>query len=296
MTWLGGYQMVPPRTQFAPPSQWPGHAEVLWLDIRSLYGAVGGPGTALGVAGFALGLICLLAAIAGLGKAAWTWRRATRAEQVFVGVIVLNLGLYLVSRSPVRDGAREIAAVLPCGAVLAARAVVPVQFTRRGFALAAVALSGVFAVVPLAVAATRPYAGPATGPAPYNSGNMQTAPLTAWLERHGVTYGVAGYWDASVVTLQSGGRVAIRTVDLTRKPHRAGWRIYVRGWETNALWYDPTHHDARWAIAELRRGPYTVRTYESVFGKPEAMYRVGGWVVLEYRVNLLREIGPTPQP
>ena len=41
-----------------------------------------------------------------------------------------------------------------------------------------------------------------------------TAPLAAWLEAHGLTYGIAGYWDASIVTLQSGNRVQIRAVDL----------------------------------------------------------------------------------
>jgi hypothetical protein len=66
----------------------------------------------------------------------------------------------------------------------------------------------------------------------------------------------------------------------------------VRPWETNALWYDPARHDARWAIADLRLSRYTVHTYETLFGRPEAMYRVGRWVVLEYRANLLSEIRP----
>jgi hypothetical protein len=207
-------------------------------------------------------------------------------------VIVINLGVYLVSRMALPDGEREIAAVLPCGAVLAARALVPGQLTRRVPAIAAVAASGLMALFPLAVAAARPHVGPATGPAPYDPMNAQTAPLTKWLEGHGVTYGIASYWDASIVTLQSGGRVAIRTVDLGPKPGGGGLHAYVRGWETNALWYDPARHDARWAIADVQHSKYTVGTYETLFGKPEAMYRVDSWVVLEYRVNLLTEIGP----
>ncbi len=289
---LGGYQMVAPRTQFAPPRQWPGHVAVVWLDMRSLYGAVAGPDTTLGAAGAALGLICLLAAIAGLGKVAWNWHRATRAEQVIAAVIIFNLGVYLVSRAPVPSGAREIAAVLPCGAVLAARALVPGQLTGRVPTRAAVAACGLIALFPLAAAAARPHVGPATGPAPYDPGNAQTAPLTAWLEGHRVTYGIAGYWDSSIITLQSGGRVAIRTVDLGPKPDGAGLHAFVRGWETNALWYDPALHDARWAIADVQNSTYSVHTYESLFGRPEAMYRVGSWVVLEYRANLLSEIGP----
>jgi hypothetical protein len=244
----------------------------------------------LGAAGAALGLICLLAAFAGLGKVAWTWRRATRAEQVIAVAFVVNLGVYLVSRMPEADGAREIAAVLPGGAVLAARALVPSQLARRAPAFAAVAVAGLIALFPLALAASRPHLGPATGPAPGDPGTAQTAPLTAWLEGHGVTYGVAGYWDSSVVTLQSGGKVAIRTIDLGPKPDGVGVHAYVRGWETNALWYDPARHDARWAIADVRQSEYSVNLYETLFGQPEAMYRVDSWVVLEYRANLLSEI------
>ena len=66
----------------------------------------------------------------------------------------------------------------------------------------------------------------------------------------------------------------------------------MRPWETNALWYDPARHDARWAIADLRQSRYTVHTYETLFGRPEAMCRVGHWVLLEYRANLLSEIQP----
>jgi len=289
---LGGYQMVAPRTGLAWPVRWPGHAMAVWSDIRQLYGAVAGPDTALGVAGMALGLICLLAAIAGLGKAACGWRRATRAEQAVVAIIVINLGVYIVSQVPLADGAREIAAVLPCGAVLAARALVPGQLTRRVPALAAVVACGLIALLPLAAAAVRPHVGPATGPAPDDRQHAQTAPLTAWLEGHGITYGIGSYWDSSVVTLQSGGRVAIRTVDIGPKPDRTGLRAYVRGWEMNTLWYSPARHDARWAIADAKHDRYSVHTFETIFGKPQAMYRVGGWVVLKYRANLLTQIGP----
>jgi hypothetical protein len=290
MTRLGGYQMIPPKTQIASPVKWPGHAGVVWLDVRHLYGAVDQPGTLLGAAGAAFGLICLAAAIAGLVKVAWTWRRATRAEHVLAIAIIFNLGLYLASALPQADGAREIAAVLPCGAVLAARVLIPGELARRALAVPAVVASALIALIPLATAASRPHLGPATGPAPGEGGSAQTAPLTAWLEGHGVTYAVSGYWDASIVTLQSGGRVAIRTFDIRAKPHGTGQQAWVHPWETNALWYKPSLHDARWAIADTEHSRYTVDTYEKLFGKPEATYRVGSWIVLEYRANLLTEI------
>jgi hypothetical protein len=37
---------------------------------------------------------------------------------------------------------------------------------------------------------------------------------------------------------------------------------------------------------------WSVSNFERAFGKPEAIYPVGDWFVLEFRVNLLSEIGP----
>ena len=162
----------------------------------------------------------------------WTWRRASRAEQLLVAAIVFNVGTYLVTVMPSPSHYREVAAVLPCGAVLAARALVPARITGRSRAFAVVAATGLIALLPLAAAATRPPMSPAT------------APLAAWLEAHGLTYGIAGYWDASIVTLQSGNRVQIRAVDLYPGPN-----IYAPDWETNALWYNASRHDATFAVA-----------------------------------------------
>ena len=111
-------------------------------------------------------------------------------------------------------------------------------------------------------------------------------PLAALLEEHGLRYGIAGYWDASVVTLQSGNRVQVRTVNV--------WRtIEAAGWESNALWYDPSRYDATFAVAEYH-GPYRATLFEHFLGKPAATYRVASWLVLVYRTNLLRSLSPGP--
>jgi hypothetical protein len=204
----------------------------------------------------------------------WTWRGASGAEQLLVAAIIFNVGTYLVSVMPSPSRYREVAAVLPCGAVLAARAVVPALIARRPRAFAAVAATGLIALLPLAAAATRPPMRPAT------------APLASWLEARGLTYGIAGYWDASIVTLQSGNRVQIRTVNLWRK-------IEAAGWESNELWYNPSRYDATFAVADYY-GAYTAARFEHFLGKPAATYRVANWLVLVYRTNLLRQITPVP--
>jgi hypothetical protein len=279
MVRLGGFVMVPPRARLSSPRLWPQHASVTWLDVRILFGAVTGPDTRLGSLGAAFGLICLLAALAGLGRVAWIWRTAGRAEQLLGLAIVFNAGVYLISVMPMPNGSREVAAVLPCGAVLAARALVPARITGKRRAVFAVAAAAPVALLPLAAAAARPPVRPATGP------------LSSWLAAHGLTYGVGGYWDASVVTLQSGGRVQIRAVDIHKNVNAPGWNIHVPGWETNALWYDPSRYQATFAVAGAH-GLYPASDFEQFFGKPATTYQVAGWFVLVYRRNLLGQVLP----
>ena len=278
MVHFGAFVMVPPQARLSSPRLWPQHASLTWLNVRVLFGSVARSDTRLGGAGAAFGLICLLAALFGLARVMWTWRRASRAEQLLVAAIVFNVGTYLVTVMPSPSHYREVAAVLPCGAVLAARALVPARITGRSRAFAAVAATGLIALLPLAAAATRPPISPAT------------APLAAWLEAHGLTYGIAGYWDASIVTLQSGNRVQIRAVDLYPGPN-----IYAPDWETNALWYNASRHDATFAVADSY-GRYPAAYFEHFLGKPAATYRVASWFVLVYRTNLLRRVLPRPGP
>ena len=182
MQHFGAYSMIPPQTGISPMGQWPQHAVLTLLAVRTLFGAtVADPGTALGVVGAAFGLACLLAAAFGFAKVVWTWRTASRAERLLCVAIIINLAVYVVSTLPAPGNSREIAAVLPCGAVLAARACVPGRIIGAARARAALAAAAVAALLPLAAAATRP-------PSP------AAAPLAAWLEARGLTYGIAGYW------------------------------------------------------------------------------------------------------
>src|ERR1035437_2968228 len=76
-------------------------------------------------AGCIPGFACMVAAAAGVARVAWTWRTASRAEQLLCAAIVIDLSAYVISTIPVPTNPYEVVAVLPCGAVLAARACVP---------------------------------------------------------------------------------------------------------------------------------------------------------------------------
>ena len=154
-----------------------------------------------------------------------TWRTASRAEQLLCAAIVINISAYVISTMPEFSYPYEIAAVLPCGAVLAARAFVPGHIGSTLWDGMAVGLVAIGALLPLTAAAAQPAAA------------VPIAPLSAWLKAHGLTYGLAGYWDSSAVTLQSGNQVQVRAVAMY------GSQVFRYDWETNTLWFDASRHD-----------------------------------------------------
>jgi hypothetical protein len=266
ITHLGGFVVVAPKARIASPRLWPHQAVITWHSLRILFGAVDSKFTVHSRLSEALGLACLLAVALGLARVAWRWRRASRAEQLVSVAIVANIGIFSVSVLAILSNAHELAAVLPCGAVLAARALVPARISREPVAVAAMAVTTLFAALPLASAATQPLDVPAT------------TQLTAWLEAHHLEYGLAGYWDASATTVQSGGKVMVRSINV-----RKGG-LTVPNYEDSTFWYDPARHDARFVVAQAH-GLYPVAPYERFFGKPAATY-----VILIYRENLLRAL------
>jgi hypothetical protein len=272
---LGGYSMIAPKAGLSPAAQLPHHAALALHHIRMLYGTIVVPGAALGRAGTAFGLACLLAAAFGFLRVAWTWRTARRAEQLLYVAIVVNVGAFIFSTIPMSDNYHELVAVLPCGAILAARGLVPGRLAGRRTARIVVAVAGVAALLPLAAAATMPSAA------------QRTAPLAAWLDAHGLRYGIGWYWDASMVTVQSAGQVQVRAV----WPARQGIGAY--DWETDASWYDQSQHDATFVVTPLahQQDWFTSAIY-NYFGRPAATYREAGVLILVYRKNLLKQVLP----
>jgi hypothetical protein len=275
---LGSYLMVTPRTQLAPASEWAHNWALTWHSVRMLLGITGEPGfrpvgnTAI------FGWACLVLAVAGMLRVIWNWRRASRAEQVLLLAIVLNLVAYAFSTLPGPQAPHEIAIVLPAGAVLGARVLVPARIPGRRMAAAAACAAVVAALLPLSlVAATRPPAvPPRTG-------------LATWLQAHGLRYGLAGYWDASVVTLLTGGQVQVRAVVLS------GGKITAYPWESDTAWYDPARYRANFVVIGNSGGSLEQDT-EHFFGKPASVHRVDGYRILVYDKNVLNVLKPASRP
>ena len=122
-----------------------------------------------------------------------------------------------------------------------------------------------------------------------------------WLEAHHLTSGLGTYVEANLITMDSGGRVAIREV---------AWRSFgdtQRSFESKASWYDPrqsyanfvlTNSAEHWgmdggfgrqigqiprsAIAALHAGP------------PAHVYHYKTFTIMVWNHNLLENLGKTP--
>ena len=202
---------------------------------------------------------------------------------VFAVAIVLNVGVYIFSAHALDIlGAREIAAVLPFGAVLAGRILAePLLAKAQAARTAKRWLWPALAVVAAGYLGTLAY-GAAQPPAP-----VTNQPLASWLVAHGLTDGLATYWQANSTTLASGGRVQLSGVTVAPDGEFVPYE-----WETDDAAYDPSWHDATFMVAD---GPAQLAWVQSVavrtFGLPQRIYRYDGYAVMVWDTNLLLRLG-----
>lgn len=270
---FGGF-ITPPLWQgLTPAHTWIHHVRFVVESILSLYGAhsVAGMGPAggdhFGLAFF--GLACLLAATVGFVRVVVCWRRTSRTEQMMVVAIICNIGTFLVSGFSTENNPHELALLLPCGAVLAARTLVPARIRTATMSYIAVTATVLIAALPLAYAAGRPNFPPPKGP------------LVAFLEAQHLTRGISSYDEAATVTVLSHNQVQLRPIHVgydTLAPYT---------FESDSFWYKASTHTANFAVANPKMKT-TAALYIRHFGKPDATYKVDEWTILVYHKNLLR--------
>jgi hypothetical protein len=274
----GGFHAPAPPVELSPLAAIPHRAEMTAKMVGVLFG-VYRPGATLTPTVVGLGVLhalgLALVAIALVAVVVRSVRRraddATMVDQVLVLAILINIGAELVSTLSIDILAgREIAPVLPLGAALAGR--ICADRIRRwrltpilggGLALLAVAL---FALTPARAA-----------PA-------ENQDLADWLDRSGLTYGLASYWNAANVTVTTERRVTV-------VPITGEGRLAPFCWQSKTDWYDQTKHDARFVVYDPGRtmlGPLSNVT--ATFGTPAATHAIGRQQVLVYDHNLLEDL------
>jgi hypothetical protein len=284
----GGYTVAPVPRQIVGIGRLPGAARVAFHAALNIFGAnVVAAHSALEVAFAVLHL-------AGAALAAWAVCLAAlrffRARELLVPAlavaIVVNLAAFVLTAQTLA-ATREIAAVLPLGAVLAGR-----LLAWRLLALRPAVGTGKALRVPLravlAVAAAGYLAALGYGAAQPAVPAMNE-PLAIWLAGHGYTRGLAGYWQAGSTTLDAGARVSLSSVG-----HGRGGRVVPGHWETSTLLYDPSRQYADFVVVK-DSGTYSTRwlraAAERTFGPPQHTYAVGPYTIMTWPGNLLAQLG-----
>jgi hypothetical protein len=306
---LHGFQLLPLATKRAPIADIGQHigltvegilnvfaADFLHLSKYSLLGpSLGGLPMAAGIALAAVHLV-------GVALAVWGFFRAFRyffdpsdlVSPVLATAIVINVAAYVLSVVPVTlFDTREIVAVLPFGAVLAGR-MVPGTLTRLPRRL-----KPALAWVSVGVLACY-VAGLGYGTAHRPVADFDQA-IVPWLEAHHLTTGLGTYFEANLITMDSGGRVAVRTVS---------WqftRDVPRRYESKADWYDPRQSYANFIVtntADNTQTPNGSPRRNSLIplpaiaalhaGPPAHVYHYKTFTIMVWNHNLLDDLGRTP--
>ena len=221
--------------------------------------------------------------LAGVFLAAWGTGLAARrflrdrdlVAQLLVLGVALNLAVYVLSsKANVITQTREIAPVLPFSAALAGRVLAGRLQAARLVPLLLAVLLGYLAG--LAWEISQP---------PVAAQNQQ---LARWLAARHLRTGLSGYWESNVVTLTSGDRVRIRAVA------SSGGHLAPSLRESDAQWYDAARNTADFVVLFPGVAGYPGFTPEqaalATFGPPARTYHVGGYTILVWNKNLLRDI------
>jgi hypothetical protein len=286
----GGYVLQPVATTFIHPAYLPHVAKLTAEGLTTLFGvpisaARTGPELLFALVHLAGLLAVAVAGLLALAKTGRTGKDGAGADLMITGLaiaIVVNVAAYMAT--PYAQNllsAREIAAVLPFGAVLAGRQLAgPLLSLRRARTL----LLGLLAtVLVLNLAALGYHAAQPARPADNQA-------LANWLLTHRLTAGLStDYWVANSTTLDAGGRVTVRQVSVDRN-----WRLIPpAGWGNQSGWYDPDHYQATFMVEDdAQPRAWTAEWWSAVrtFGRPARTLHPDGYTVLVWHRNLLAAI------
>ena len=313
-----GYQLGPNLYGLQPLHAMVKNAPIIGRSFLVLFGADYADVHGAGNVAFALAHLAGVAVvIAAVAFAVWRLLvpvRAARAGDLVANFLVLavlvNVAAYFVFVQPYDIyTAHEIGPVASFGAALAGRMLGGPAFRawraarekqeqeqepggpvrapggnprlrlatlrRRGarVLLPVLAIGFAWYVALLGIAAAYPQAPP------------QNNTLTSWLSEHRLTSGLAGYWEASSVTVNSGGRITMLAVGI----HGWNHRLAPDKWETDVRLANPKAHRANFVVT----GPHnTIPATLAIemFGQPLRTYHYGPYTIMVWDKNLLGEL------
>jgi hypothetical protein len=231
----------------------------------------------------------LLVVIWALARVARRFFGMRLVDQVLAAAIVLNVVLYMVTNAA-DEAAHEVAIIVPFGAALAARVLIPVggpaaqllskmRWPRWNGRVRLVGLTvGILVLAGYTAGFGYELTQPSEPPA-------NTA-LTSWLLEHHLTYGLSGYWTSSIVTVESGERVQVRAL--------MQYSFQPDLWMSNVQWYNAREHYANFLVYDSTPGNFShwvpIGLTRKYFGTPAKTYHYGPYTILVWNRNLLEEI------
>jgi hypothetical protein len=270
----GGYHQQPVLYALDATRTWFWHSRVVVHGLLEMFGAYFVPGqdpqhplTHMDQAIALTRLVTVVLAVWGACAIArrMFFRDADFVSQLLLAGIIANIFAYVPSTLAAHTAlnTREIAPVLPFAAVLAGRmlgdrlvsgplaSVRLPRFARSGaggagasayslwvrlIAIPLVALFGWYSYGLFRQASTPPAPEP-------------LAKLANFLEDNHLHYGLGGYWEASVLTVETGGKVTVRAVTpACMQPYE---------WESKPSWYDAKLNSANFVLLSQEPGYFT---------------------------------------
>ena len=278
---MGGYVVNRPPFYFTPWGYLHNDAPAAWKVLQIFganYAGLGGIWLALAF----LHMASVLAVGWALARVARRFFRVSLVDQVLAAAIVMNVMLYLLTNAA-DEAAHEVAVIVPFGAALAARVLVPVLKVKAGEARARRAkLAALTAGMVVLAGYTAGFGYELAQP----SAPSANTSLASWLAGHHLTYGLSGYWTSSSVTVNSGQQVKVRAL--------MQYTLKQDLWMSNAGWYNPKLHYANFVVLDSQPGNFShweprflISKY---FGVPAQTYHTGPYTIMVWHKNLLRFI------
>jgi hypothetical protein len=311
---LGGYAQQPIPFTLAPVSTWYAHSLTVAHGLLEMFGAFPVPGNAINylgpgnyvaapplsglsaaVAVTRLACVALAVAAACLTARRFFRRDADLVSQLLLAGLVANLTAYIPSSlaSHTALNAREFAPVLPFAAVLITRSAGDLyRITRSTAGRLGMRLPS-HRVIAVSLCALLAWYGFGL----FREASLPAAPdpftrLETFLTAHHLTNGIGGYWNASVITVDTGGAVTVRAVT-------AGC-LQPYPWESKPAWYDPAGATASFVIesagagyfGQWQAGPAARAALGALVpaARPATLRPGGGFTVRAYRANLLAKL------
>ncbi len=283
---LGGFTVNKLPFYFVRPGDLHKNAPAAW-KVLEIFGAnyAGLSGVQLILAFLHLAS-AIVVAVAVLLAVSRFFGQISLVDQVLAVAIVANVAAYLLTNAAVL-ASHEVAVIVPFGAALAARMLIPrarpASETRAKAGLAsrvrpAALAAGIAVLAAYTAGFGYELAQPSVPPA-----NTSLAP---WLLEHKLTYGLSGYWTSSSVTVDSGQLVKVRAL--------MQYSLKRDLWMSKADWYDPKLHYANFIVLDSLPGFMNhwepralIRKY---FGAPDLTYRTGPYTIMVWKKNLLESI------